>query len=327
VIIMASRIFSMCCGMILAIACSGQDNPNIETSAVGLGADGSVFVIGAAHCDADGCGIYRLEGGNFVRIEGSAVRIAVDPTGNPWVVNRSGRIYRFVGGHFQHVPGLATDIGVGADGSVFVIGTTPCDANGCGIYRFDGDNFQRIEGSAERISVDAAGNPWVVNRAGRLYRLVRGRFQHVADRATDVGIGADGSVFVIGTTPCDANGCGIYRFDGARYQQLEGSAVRVAVDPAGNPWVVNRSGRIYRLVGGHFQQVAEQATDVQKLQTQSVLDELTLTDPDTYFYDTYTNMYGYRPVESAWERGSQVVQTSIQEFHGLRESHDVPGAF
>jgi Tectonin domain len=150
------------------------------------------------------------------------------------------------GSDFQQVAGAGTDVGVGADGSVFVIGTAPCDGNGCGIYRFDGTTFQKIEGSAVRIAVDPTGHPWVVNRSGGIWRLVNGHFQQVAGAATDVGVGADGSVFVIGTAPCDGNGCGIYRFDGTTFQKIEGSALGIAVGPAGNPWVVNRHQGIFR---------------------------------------------------------------------------------
>jgi len=139
---------------------------------VGVGANGSVFVIGKAPCDANGCGIYRFDGTTFQQIEGSAVRIAVDPSGNPWVVNRSGGIFRLVGAHFQQVPGAASDVGAGANGSVFIIGTAPCDANGCGIYRFDGTAFRQIEGSAVGIAVDPSGNPWVVNRQQGIFRMM-----------------------------------------------------------------------------------------------------------------------------------------------------------
>ena len=54
---------------------------------------------------------------------GGAVRIAVGPDGNAWVVDNAGFIYCFDGFMFQKLPGSAHDIGVGADGSAWVIGT------------------------------------------------------------------------------------------------------------------------------------------------------------------------------------------------------------
>jgi hypothetical protein len=67
--------------------------------------------------------------------------------------------------------------------------------------------------------------------------------------ANDIGVGADGSVWVIGVDNAPG-GHGIYRFNGSNgWDKVNGGAVRIAVEPNGNPWVVNASGGIFRWAG------------------------------------------------------------------------------
>jgi len=57
--------------------------------------------------------------------------------------------------------------------------------------------------------------------------------------ARDISIGADGSVYIIGT-----NGH-IYRFNNSNWEDLGGSGERIAVDPQGHWWIVNGSNQIW----------------------------------------------------------------------------------
>jgi len=58
------------------------------------GSDGSVWVIGWTRIAGGGYGIYRWTGSNWRQIDGAAIRISVDPSGRPWVVNSAGNIYK-----------------------------------------------------------------------------------------------------------------------------------------------------------------------------------------------------------------------------------------
>ena len=62
--------------------------------------------------------------------------------------------------------------------------------------------------------------------------------------AQDIGVGANGAVWVIGTdvTP---GGYGIHRWTGSGWQRIDGGGVRISVDPRGRPWVVNSSHTIF----------------------------------------------------------------------------------
>jgi hypothetical protein len=132
-----------------------------------VGADGSVWVVGTNPVEG-GYGIYRWTGGGWTPVPGGATRIAVDPSGNPWVVNSAGHVYHRVGNDWVIHSGAATDIGVGAEGSVWIVGTNPV-AGGYGLYTWDGPGVVPIPGGAVGISVGPSGDPWVVNSAGQIY--------------------------------------------------------------------------------------------------------------------------------------------------------------
>ena len=74
--------------------------------------------------------------------------------------------------------------------------------------------------------------------------------------AMDIGIGANGDVWVTGT---DSR---IYKWDGSTWVAIDGAAVRVAVDPTGAPWVVNAGGGIYRRTGDAWIQLPGAAMDI-----------------------------------------------------------------
>jgi hypothetical protein len=206
---------------------------------VGVGADGSVWVIGTAQVPG-GFEIYRRSGSSWTKVPGGAERIAVAPNGNAWVVNSSRNIFRFDGTRFVQTTGAAHDVGVGGDGTVWVIGTDVQDG-GHGIWRSsdNGANWTRVPGGAVRISVDPSGSAWVVNSGGSIFRYDGNRWLQLPGRAKDIGIGADGAAWIIGTDD------GILRWDGSNWVRKTGGAVQVAAGRNGVVWVVNSAGQIY----------------------------------------------------------------------------------
>jgi hypothetical protein len=79
--------------------------------------------------------------------------------------------------------------------------------------------------------------------------------------AHDIGVGANGRAWVIGSTPV-SGGYGIYTWSGNGWTNVPGGAVRISVDPVGMPWVVNSSGGIYQRVGNGWKQQPGQARDI-----------------------------------------------------------------
>ena len=69
--------------------------------------------------------------------------------------------------------------------------------------------------------------------------------------ATDIGVGADGTAWVIGTN-VEIGGYGIFRWNGSNWDKVSGSAVRIAVDPQGKAWVVTNGHAIFHFDGQQF---------------------------------------------------------------------------
>lgn len=128
---------------------------------IDISKNGSVWIIGANEVNG-GYSIWYWHGTDWTPIDGGAVRIAVDPSDNPWIVNNEGYIYRRVNNAWQLLPGRAKDIDIGEDGSVWIVGTNEVTA-GYGLYQWNGSNWDVKDGGAVRIAVDENGNPWVVN--------------------------------------------------------------------------------------------------------------------------------------------------------------------
>jgi hypothetical protein len=66
----------------------------------------------------------------------------------------------------------------------------------------------------------------------------------------DIGVGADGSVWLIGTNPVGAaSDFGVYRWNGTDWDGVDGGGVRIAVGPDGTPWMVNSVGEVFHRQG------------------------------------------------------------------------------
>jgi hypothetical protein len=122
-------------------------------------------------------------------------------------------------------------------------------------------NAETTPGKPRAPSVAPPGTPWVVNSLGQIYRGDGRSWQLLPGQAADVGAGAEGSVWVIGSNPMPG-GFGIWRLAASGWVQVDGGAVRIAVDGQGVPWVVNAQGRIYRRAGDSWQELPGRAVDI-----------------------------------------------------------------
>jgi hypothetical protein len=212
-----------------------------RASDVGVGADGSVWIVGT-NVVPGGFDIWKRNATGWTNIPGGAQRIAVDPSGNAWIVNNSQTIFHYDGSKWVVVNGQARDVGVGANGTVWVIGNN-AEGGGYDIYRStnNGATWTKIPGSALRISVDPSGNAWVVNNSNNISRFDGTQFVQTPGLAKDIGVGADGAVWVIG-----ADNSSIYRWDGSNWVKKSGGATQIAAGRSGIVWVVNAGGEIYK---------------------------------------------------------------------------------
>lgn len=216
---------------------------------IGVGADGSVWMIGTQPAGPGDYGVVRWDGRNGLAMGGGGIRIAVGPNGDPWILTAAGQIFcPQPNGWGPPLPGLGIDIAVGANGSAWLIGTNPVGtANDGGVYRWEGRQWVDVGGGGVRIAVAPDGTPWLVNSVGQIYVGSRGGWgRPLPGLARDIGIGADGSVWIIGTNPVGRAGDGgIFRWNGRNWAEMPGGGVAISVGPDGTPWVVNSVGEVY----------------------------------------------------------------------------------
>jgi hypothetical protein len=202
-------------------------------------------LVGQENRDAN---LFRWNGQRWTPVDGYGVRVALEPDGDPWVVNSSNEIWRMVNGTFEKQPGEAKDIGVGGDGSAWIIGTDNS------IYRWNRNDWQRVPGNGVAISVDQLGAPWVVNAQNRIYHWVNNEFVMQNGEAKDIGAG--NNVWIIGTDSA------LWQLQGNDWKSLGGSGVRVSAGAPNTAWVVNDAGEIYRWQNGSFEMVNGRAEDI-----------------------------------------------------------------
>jgi hypothetical protein len=103
-----------------------------------------------------------------VTVAGGAVVIAVDPHGNPCIVNASHKISHWNGSKWVAVTGTATGISVGANGAVWDVGadTVP---GGHSVSEWTGSTWAKSSAAAATIAVDPHGDPWIVNAGHHVY--------------------------------------------------------------------------------------------------------------------------------------------------------------
>jgi hypothetical protein len=227
---------------------------------IGVGMNGDAWITGGSS-GSGGYLIYKRNGSSWSLESsgGRALRIAVGPTGVPWVVASDNAVYRrtsssHTSGTWQWIQGAcATDIAVGGDNSVWIIGCV----SGSGGYEIKElvsesggvGTWQLSNGRAVRIAVDQVGVPWVVASDNAVYRrtsatAASGSWNWLPGtgqdfRATDIAagpVGVDDSgvkvsyVFALGATPV-AGGYNVFAWN----EQSVGDGNPVA--PVRSHWV------------------------------------------------------------------------------------------
>jgi hypothetical protein len=214
-----------------------------------LAVSSSDAVWGLDFAATGGCGgdhaIFERVGSSFTQRPGCANRIAVAPDGKSWVITQNGDLFQWDGALFQlQSSAVATDVGIGADGTIWIIGLNQPGA--CGnshpILRREGTTWAQKQGCARRIAVGPDGKAWIVTAEGAIFQWNGSVFTNVGDSAFDVGVGANGRVWVTGNP---AGTAGPIRMrDGQSWRTFSGSAVNVSVSSTGVPWVTDGQGTV-----------------------------------------------------------------------------------
>ena len=218
---------------------------------IAIGSDGSVWIVGNQSTQ-NGFALEKWNGWKFevINSEVGGLRVGVDPNGFPYSVGNAG-IIKFTANSWVQLQGTSVDISVGADGTVWEIGNIGKPGVDAPVFVLSGGQWTYTNMDAIRIAVDPQGNAWVVKSNGEIMRWTNNTWQLMPGRAIDIGIGANGSVWVIGTDTNAAGDGNLYQLNGTNWERFEGTGTNIAVDQNGFPWVVNSSGVVFTLGAGY----------------------------------------------------------------------------
>ncbi|MBS1532635.1 MAG: Ig-like domain-containing protein [Bacteroidetes bacterium] len=211
---------------------------------VGIGADGSMYLVGADQlAGTTGYRVYKYVNGEVHKLpDCGAVKIAVSPEGVPWVVNYQNQVLTYAAGAWQLKQGLATDIAIGANGSIFAISTIAYSPTGGNtVLKWNGSGFDTMtDCSGIHIAVDPNGTPWVANKSNVVYQYSGNITWNVVSgvNAKDIAIGANGLVCVTAVLPgVLGDNLPIYRYSSGNWTQVNAAyGASLAVGPTGTIW-------------------------------------------------------------------------------------------
>lgn len=163
------------------------------------------------------------------------------------------------------MPGQANDIAIGVNGQIWAIGNTPADGS-FNVLKWNGTAWEAIDGGGTRIAVHPNGMPWVVNNGGQVWRRDGSRWvsMSAAGAANDIGIGANGQVWIV-TRTSTAGGFRLQYLDNrdrGNWTFSDGGGTRISVSPDGQPWLTNNIGQISERKNGTWVPRPGAATDI-----------------------------------------------------------------
>src|SRR5262245_53262206 len=152
----------------------------------------------------------------------------------------------------------ATDIAIADDGTVWLVSTQKV-TGGYAISKAGPTqarvSWESVAGAATRIAVEGR-MPWIINESGSIHRWNGSKWQRVdGPQAVDIGASAKG-VWIMSEPQSGANYV-VSRWTGEKAcppggqatpeqcwsRGAAGGGVRIDVDSAGNPWVIDAVGR------------------------------------------------------------------------------------
>lgn len=136
---------------------------------IGMSANNISWVIGTDN-RGGGKGIYRWTNGNWQNIPGGAVRVAVNPIGNAWVINNQDYLYEWTGSSWNYISAVSgKDVAVSSNGTVLLLQPTKIR-----IKKPSDTTWSSLDGPSGktmlRISADFNANPYVITTENKLYQ-------------------------------------------------------------------------------------------------------------------------------------------------------------
>jgi hypothetical protein len=211
-----------------------------------IGADGHIWIVDTTRTGGN-IALWRDTAWLPMQAEGiPAWRIAAGTKEQLWFVSAANQAYYLQEGRYFRAPGALSEVAVGADGSVYALGVQK-QAGGFGLWRWTGMSWNALGKGAVDLAVDADGQVWAVDESGRISTAPKGKSHFTEVPGTAKAIAINGKrVWIL--LP---DGGLAYRKGNTWKKKKCPYAVRaLAVDTAGQAWIADDQGRIFKLESG-----------------------------------------------------------------------------
>ncbi|TQF02826.1 family 20 glycosylhydrolase [Kitasatospora acidiphila] len=176
---------------------------------------------------------------------GAGVKLAVDGSGNVWVVTATGLLHQWDGSRWHAVTGPGqstgiTDVAVGANGTVAVI-----LASGDIWARVNG-TWTATGGQGKSIAVSANGDIWTVSTTGTPWQYTNGTWtaHSQGQTATTIAAGAGNTVAI--TTAANGE---IMLWSNGSWTDTGGQGTALSIDGLGSIWARSTDDHLWQRSG------------------------------------------------------------------------------
>ncbi len=176
--------------------------------------------------DAIDQAVMKWTGSGWQQVDAQGVQIAVDSSGNPWIVDQNNDISTWNGSTFVSVLGSASYLATGADGSVWKLDASDTPLGGRQLSKWDPTTETWTTAAslpAQNLAIDASGQPWIVEPDGTIYQPDDGfdqsiEWMNLPGTWKQVIAAPDGTLYAL-STDTDQNGASqLYKYDGTEWE-------------------------------------------------------------------------------------------------------------
>jgi peptidoglycan hydrolase-like protein with peptidoglycan-binding domain len=256
---------------------------------ISVGLTGAIWMV-SQEAWGDGFRVYKWGGSDWTASDGGAVRVAVGPTGLPWVIGASGAIFRRTttdpapAGRWEQTQapaGGASDVGIGANLDVWIIGKNSL-GDGFQVYKWNRGatavndstaGWNGSDGGAVKVTVGPTGVPWVLTATGVFFRHTNsdpfsGSWEQLPGTSTDLALNIGNYTWAIGKVSSGQENLAVWdeqtgltlpsgntspdrkAFVQGKRMGVGGPNCAVSVGPNGRPFMVDNNGTIFTSIDG-----------------------------------------------------------------------------
>lgn len=157
------------------------------------------------------------------------------------------------------------DLAIQPDGTLWKISNEAASNGNYNLYLRRNNSWERMSRPGTRIAVGPDGIPWLIDASYHIYRAddsYANAWTQLPGSARDIGVDNSGRAWIIGNTKV-SGGYAIYYWNGEGWTGVSGGATRIAAGDV--PWLINENQNIYKGIDpeqGKWQKLSGNGRDI-----------------------------------------------------------------